>query len=82
MAHAQAAEISITLQPSSDHDGIEFAIADDGRGFIQRSPSELLEQGHYGLHIIEARALQHGGRVTVKSTPGKGTVVKGFLPAG
>lgn len=82
VAHAQATEISIMLQPSMDHDGVEFAIADNGRGFVPRPSGELLEKGHHGLHIIEARALQHGGRVAVESTPGKGTVVKGFLPVG
>lgn len=82
MAHAQPGRVRITLQPSHDGDRVEFSILDDGRGFIERPLAELVEQGHYGLYIMESRALQYSGSLEVDSTPGEGTVVKGYLPAG
>jgi signal transduction histidine kinase len=82
MAHAQPSQVRVTLQPSHDRDRVEFSILDDGRGFIQRPLAELVEQGHYGLYIMRSRALQYGGSLEVDSTPGGGTVVKGYLPVG
>lgn len=82
IAHAQPERVRITLQPSHDRERVEFSVRDDGRGFIERPLSELVEQGHYGLYIMQSRALQYGGSVEVDSTPGEGTVVKGYLPAG
>jgi signal transduction histidine kinase len=81
LAHAQARSIRITLQAGRDRDAIEFSIVDDGRGFMRRPAGEFIQRGHHGLHVMESRALQCGGRLEIVSTPGQGTVVKGYLPA-
>jgi signal transduction histidine kinase len=80
LAHAQAQSIRITLQPSRDRDVVEFSIVDNGRGFIRRPTGEFIEHGHHGLYIMESRVLQYGGHLEIESTPGQGTVVKGYLP--
>ncbi len=81
LTHAQPTKVTMTLQPSHDRDRVEFSVVDDGRGFIQRRMGELVERGHRGLYIIKSRVLRHHGHLAVESTPGRGTVVKGHLPA-
>ena len=81
LAHAKASRVSITLQPSLDEQRVEFSIVDDGCGFVQRPMGEFVEWGHHGLYILQSRVLQHQGYLQVDSTPGHGTVVKGYLPA-
>lgn len=80
LSHAQARMIRVTLQPGRDQDVVEFSIVDDGRGFIRRPTGDFIERGHHGLYIMESRALQHRGHLEIESTPGQGTVVKGYLP--
>lgn len=82
LAHAAAHKIRITLQPSGDHQLVEFSIVDDGRGFAPRPLSELVELGHHGLYLMHSRVLQAEGVIQVDATPGHGTVIKGYLPAG
>jgi signal transduction histidine kinase len=82
LAHAEATTISITLQPSHDLSRIEFSIVDDGRGFVPRPMGEFVEWGHHGLYILQSRVLQSQGYLEIDSTPGQGTVVKGYVPAG
>ena len=81
LIHARANLITITLQSSKDHNVVEFSIIDNGRGFIKRSQEEVRSNNHFGLLFMETRLLQHGGRLAVESTPGQGTVVKGYMPA-
>lgn len=80
LSHADARSICITLQMGGDREVVEFSIVDDGHGFAPRPTGEFIERGHHGLYIVQSRALQHGGQVQVESTPGQGTVVKGYLP--
>ena len=59
---------------------MEFAIIDDGRGFAERPIGELLKEGHRGLHRMELWLLQYNGHVEIQSSPGQGTIIKGYLP--
>jgi signal transduction histidine kinase len=82
LAHAQARTVSVTLQPSHDGERVEISVVDDGRGFAPQPTSYWVERGHLGVYIMTSRAVEQGGQLTVDSTPGRGTVIKGFLPAG
>jgi signal transduction histidine kinase len=58
---------------------IEVEIGDDGCGFTpgaQRGPT----QGHFGLEGMRERVQRIGGRLSVESTPGAGTVVRATIP--
>jgi signal transduction histidine kinase len=72
--HAAAAHIDIRLE--SDGDSLVFTVSDDGSGF----DASDAEAGS-GLRNLVARVLPFGGQVTVESTPGSGTTVRGELPA-
>jgi signal transduction histidine kinase len=53
-------------------------VGDDGRGF----DPEAHHAGHFGLESMRSRAAEIGGRLTISSAPGKGTVVRVETTAG
>jgi two-component system nitrate/nitrite sensor histidine kinase NarX len=70
--HANAGRIVVCLE-QQDAEAV-ISVEDDGRGFDPRAP--LPEAGrHFGLSIMRARAARLGGRLTVHSVPGQGTLV-------
>lgn len=77
--HAQAR--SATLHANYDPAGVTLTIEDDGIGFDPpEQPTDLAEQGHFGLMGMRERALLHGGHLSIRSVPGEGTRVVAFLP--
>lgn len=57
-------------------------MADDGVGFTGEDDSiDLLSHGKLGLVGMRERALLAGGQLTVRSAPGRGTVVQAKIPA-
>jgi two-component system sensor histidine kinase UhpB len=72
--HAEAAHVELSL---AQQDGVlTLRVADDGRG---AAPTEL--QSSYGVRGMRERALLIGGKLTIESRPGQGTVVQLRLPA-
>jgi signal transduction histidine kinase len=69
--HAPGAQITVTARDS--YRGLEFAVTDTGPGFTGPAPKS-------GLHNLSARAAAIGGTVEVRSEPGRGTAVTGFVP--
>jgi signal transduction histidine kinase len=74
LRHGAAKHVRIGLEREDGR--LAFTVEDDGRGF---DPANLLKPG-LGLTNIDERAREIGGRLTVSSTPGKGTIVKLTLP--
>jgi len=72
--YAEAKQVDITLRNYSGH--VEIEIRDDGKGFnvSQARPST------HGLAGMRHRVEAAGGRLTVNSTPGKGTRISAVLP--
>jgi PAS domain S-box-containing protein len=68
--HAHARTIALTLQ-TTDH-ALALEVRDDGCGF---DPKHRRGQA-LGLLSMEERALALGGRLDVRSTPGRGTVIR------
>ena len=69
--HAPGARITVTAQ--DNYTGLGFVVADTGPGFVVAAPNS-------GLHNLSARAAAVGGTVEVRSTPGRGTAIIGFVP--
>ncbi|TDC47987.1 sensor histidine kinase [Jiangella ureilytica] len=67
---------SATVRVRGDGDGVQFEVADDGAGF---DPAAVGES--HGFVNMRDRLGAFGGELTVDSTPGAGTTVRGTLPA-
>ncbi len=79
LRHAQAKKIWVGF--SVDQEVIRLNIKDDGRGFVMpKKRIELVRSGHFGLAGIAERVETLGGQLTVKSAPGKGTMIQVDLP--
>ena len=74
MKHARARQVTIRLQygRTAVHPNVCLQVRDDGIGF---DPLTARNAGGMGLHSFEERAAKVGGRVTLESSPGKGTTV-------
>jgi len=68
---------SLTIRLTDDVQGIGFSIEDDGVGFDVTQ----VAQGT-GLQNITERVASLGGQVSIKSEPGAGTAISGFVPDG
>jgi signal transduction histidine kinase len=78
LRHASAATVGVTLEGVGR--GARLSIRDDGRGF---DASAVRRAGrHLGLVSMRDRADGVGGRLTVQSAPGKGTVIEMEVPGG
>jgi signal transduction histidine kinase/ligand-binding sensor domain-containing protein len=73
--HSKATRVSIDLMLRGG--ALRLTIHDDGRGF---DPSRRFD-GH-GLQSMERRAAELGARLSIESTPGKGTVLLLNVPLG
>jgi signal transduction histidine kinase len=72
-AHATAASVRVEAQAGQ----ILVEVRDNGHGFDPRTA----HPGHFGLDSMRSRATEIGGRLTIASTPGIGTVVRVRVPA-
>ncbi len=79
--HAQAQHVAVWL--AFDDNRVRLIIQDDGRGF--RPPErlvDLVQHGHLGLMSMQERAQIIGGRLEIRSHPGRGTRVEVIAPIG
>ncbi len=78
LRHADAATVEVALEGRGK--GAVLRVSDDGRGF---DPSLVRRAGrHLGLVSMRDRAAGAGGRLTVDSAPGEGTVIEMEVPGG
>jgi two-component system NarL family sensor kinase len=71
---------NVAVKVAADHEQIELEVRDDGAGFGADRRELALREGHVGLASSEQRLRSVGGRLTVTSSPGAGTVVQAVLP--
>ncbi len=75
--HGRATEIAVRLHYTDDT--VTLTVADNGQGFDPaRAPEGTTD--HYGLTTMRERAQQAGGRLTIRSAPGRGTTVDAVIP--
>ena len=75
LKHAEADNIWITLREIED--GVELQIRDDGNGFDTAAPPP---EGHFGSVMMRERAQVAGGKLSVASEIGHGTIVTASFP--
>jgi len=71
--HSGATRVTVTLQAVAH--SLAITIADNGRGLTST-------EGGFGLRGMGERARLLGGRITLDSSPGKGTTVRCITPYG
>jgi two-component system NarL family sensor kinase len=76
--HAQASRVRLTLGEADGH--VQLEIEDDGRGFASQSPQSQRPPTSFGLTGMAERASLIGGELSVRSAPGRGTVVTVRVP--
>jgi PAS domain S-box-containing protein len=77
--HSGASNVAISLRA---HDRIKMTVTDNGHGFeLPSAFGDLAATGKLGLLGMHERARLLDGTVTIRSEPGKGTVVVVDLPA-
>jgi signal transduction histidine kinase len=77
--HAGARTISVDLEQVDD--GYRMRIADDGIGFEVDAVPSNSNAGHIGLPSMRERVAMAGGRCTIQSRPGEGTIVEFWVPS-
>src|SRR5262249_40739270 len=68
-------DAEVTLRLWQDHRAVHFSIVDDGCGFAMDSGG-----GNIGLTNMTDRIGAVGGSLAVRSSPGAGTEVEGWIP--
>ena len=76
--HSGARTVKIGLRSARGR--LKFSVADDGRGFDAQDPLFLNRHPTLGLRIMREEAESLFASLSVESTPGFGTVVKGDFP--
>ena len=79
----------VTVKTMSDDAEVEVAVIDRGSGIEPKNIENIFNPFFttksdgigFGLAIISKILDEHGGRITVESTPGEGSVFRVFLPA-
>ena len=77
--HARATRIVVRVQETPTE--LCVAVADDGIGFdVKQVMQHYADRGSLGLLNLEERAGQIGGKLTIGSTPGRGTSIAVQVP--
>lgn len=77
VAHARPGRIRVGVAYTKSE--VSVVVEDDGGGFDPNAPAH--ERGRYGLLGLRERAERLGGRLTVRSAPGGGTLVAVTVPS-
>jgi signal transduction histidine kinase len=71
--YARASQVTVRLRQQNGH--LEFSVIDDGNGF---DPTTVVIGT--GVQNMKDRVASLGGRLSLQSKPGKGTIVSALLP--
>jgi len=68
---------SIVIRLALNDQGLSFEVSDDGSGL---DPASGRQEGHSGLTLMREYIDAVGGRLDIRSTPGRGTRVSAAIP--
>jgi PAS domain S-box-containing protein len=72
--HSKSKNVAVTMTQEGQE--VRLEVQDWGIGFAPES----VEKGHFGLEGIRQRVRLLGGRMTIESTPGSGTLIQVIVP--
>ena len=72
--HSKSKKVMVTM--AQEGQDVRLEVRDWGIGF----DPESVEKGHFGLEGIRQRVRLLGGRLTIESKPGSGTLVQVVVP--
>ncbi len=77
--HARATRAKVILH--YDEDEVTLTVEDDGQGFaVEQTIVGAEQRGRFGLVGMRERAEGVGGRLALRSEPGRGTIVQAHVP--
>lgn len=76
--HAEATTVTVLV--TAEGSQVRIEIEDDGRGFETNRARDFLRSGRVGLASMRERVELASGTFTLRSTPGRGTVVTALIP--
>jgi two-component system NarL family sensor kinase len=76
--HAQPTSVHVAVTRADA--ATRLVVTDDGKGFTVQARERRAEEGHLGLKLLDEVVRQAGGKLAVRSAPGKGTTVEMELP--
>ncbi len=77
--HSEATTVQVWARSAKG--SVDLIVRDNGKGFTHKEREKGNGNGHYGLQGMEERAGYLGGRLVVRSAPGKGASVVVHVPA-
>jgi signal transduction histidine kinase len=79
LRHAEASGVTVTVEADGPGRGTVLSVADDGVGFDPEARS--IAARRLGLVSMRERIEAAGGRLEIVSAPGRGTIVRAWVPA-
>jgi len=79
LKYARAQQVSICLQVQDGR--LDFSVQDDGQGFEVQPALKSAGKGYSSLQDMRIYVESTGGKLDIQSTPGKGTLIQGWMPA-
>ncbi len=76
--HAKASEVEVNL--TYDKAAVVLTVRDNGKGFSGDAEAQSSKRKGFGLISMRERTKSAGGKFTVQSEPGKGTVITVTVP--
>jgi signal transduction histidine kinase len=76
--HGEATTVDLTVE--APERVVVLRVVDNGCGFSLEEPDHARESDHFGLRLMRDLADHAGGRLTVLSSPGHGTLVRLEVP--
>ena len=76
--HGEATTVDVTVEATGR--SAVLRVVDNGRGFCSEEDDGARERDHFGLRLMRDLADHAGGKLTVLSSPGHGTLVRLEVP--
>ena len=78
LKHARAQQITVRIEQAGER--VTFSCQDDGQGFDLLAAMQTSSKGYSSLQDMRIYVESTGGGLEIHSSPGKGTMIQGWMP--